>query len=101
MKRIGIFTAAWVTIAVAAAQTPINIGPALSASGGRFVFGQVSEARRDQYLLDTQTGRMWRPVCVVKDKDDATKCMLNAMEPMDFLDGKGNLAGTSPASLGK
>lgn len=31
----------------------------LSAQGGRFIFGQVSSFRRDQYLLDSQTGRMW------------------------------------------
>jgi len=34
----------------------------LSASGGRFVFGQASQHRADQFLLDTQTGRMWRLV---------------------------------------
>lgn len=35
-------------------------GGQLGVDGGRFVFGQVSEARRDQYLLDTQTGQLWQ-----------------------------------------
>ena len=34
----------------------------LSSVNGRFVFGQVSDFRRDQYLLDTQTGRLWQIV---------------------------------------
>jgi hypothetical protein len=29
----------------------------------RYVFGQISEYRRDQYLLDTKTGRLWQKVC--------------------------------------
>ena len=36
-----------------------NKGNTLSSQSGRYVFGQVSEMARDQYLLDTQTGRMW------------------------------------------
>jgi hypothetical protein len=34
----------------------------LSTDGGRFVFGQISEMRRDQYMLDTKTGKLWRTV---------------------------------------
>lgn len=30
--------------------------------GGRFVFGQINEYNADQYMLDTQTGRLWRLV---------------------------------------
>lgn len=33
---------------------------ALGVQGGRFIFGQISDFREDQYLLDTQTGRMWQ-----------------------------------------
>ena len=33
----------------------------------RYVFGQVSEYRRDQYMLDTQTGRLWK-IAVRKPK---------------------------------
>jgi hypothetical protein len=32
----------------------------LTASGGRFVFGQISSLARDQFMLDTQTGRLWQ-----------------------------------------
>lgn len=34
--------------------------PALSASGGRYVFGQISDSSRDQFMLDSLTGRLWR-----------------------------------------
>lgn len=34
----------------------------LSSDGGRYVFGQISEYRKDQYLLDTATGRVWQTV---------------------------------------
>ncbi len=40
-------------------------GGTLSSDNGRYVFGQISEFRRDQYLLDTETGRLW--VLVVKE----------------------------------
>jgi hypothetical protein len=32
----------------------------LSSSGGRFVFGQISDSTKDQFMLDTATGRLWR-----------------------------------------
>ena len=32
----------------------------LCAGGGRFVFGQVSDSGKDQFMLDTWTGRLWR-----------------------------------------
>jgi len=32
----------------------------LSASNGRFVFGQISSSSKDQFMLDTATGRLWR-----------------------------------------
>lgn len=35
---------------------------------GRFQLIQLSDFRRDQYLLDTETGHMWQPVC---SKDEA------------------------------
>lgn len=40
----------------------------LTAEGARFVFGQVSDFRADQFLLDTKTGRMWK---IVYDGDNA------------------------------
>lgn len=38
----------------------IEGGSVLSSSTGRFVFGQVSESSKDQFMLDTVTGRLWR-----------------------------------------
>ena len=32
----------------------------LSCPNGRFVFGQISDSSKDQYMLDTWTGRLWR-----------------------------------------
>ena len=32
----------------------------LSSSTGRFVFGQISNSSKDQFMLDTFTGRLWR-----------------------------------------
>ena len=32
----------------------------LSTPGGRFIFGQVSASGKDQFMLDTVTGRLWK-----------------------------------------
>lgn len=32
----------------------------LSSLQGRFVFGQISDSSKDQFMLDTFTGRLWR-----------------------------------------
>ena len=34
--------------------------PALSTGGGRYVFGQISDSSRDQFMLNSLTGRLWR-----------------------------------------
>lgn len=44
-----------------------NRGGVLAAPGGRFVFGQISELGRHQYMLDTQTGRLWKLACSLID----------------------------------
>jgi len=41
----------------AAEPTPFGV---LSAPNGRFVFGQISASTKDQFMLDTATGRLWR-----------------------------------------
>jgi hypothetical protein len=40
----------------------------LAAPGGRYVLGQLSSFRKDRFLLDTQTGRVW---VIVVDKTGA------------------------------
>jgi hypothetical protein len=32
----------------------------LASSNARFVFGQISDSGKDQFMLDTFTGRLWR-----------------------------------------
>jgi hypothetical protein len=32
----------------------------LACSNARFIFGQVSDSGKDQFMLDTFTGRLWR-----------------------------------------
>jgi hypothetical protein len=32
----------------------------LSSEKGRFVFGQISDSSKDQFMLDTFSGRLWR-----------------------------------------
>lgn len=51
-----------------------------STFGGRFQLIQLSDARRDQYLLDTQTGKMWNPSCFVGGPTD---CVYSAWTPVD------------------
>ena len=52
--------------ALACAADAVKVTPpqqkVLVSSSGRFVFGQISEYRRDQFMLDTQTGRLWQIV---------------------------------------
>ena len=60
--------------------------PILSAPGGRFVLGQISEFQADQYLLDTQTGRLWR---IIRDTDKT-----ETLQPVLFSAGDGTKAPT-------
>jgi len=89
-----------ILLAVAAgqgfAQSPPAIGVVLAAPGGRYVFGQISDWRRDQYLLDTQSGRLWKPLCLQVNKDDSKSCDILVMSPMPFIDNLGNSAGLAP-----
>jgi len=43
-----------------AAPQAVEKGKVLSSAGGRFVFGQISDSSKDQFMLDTDTGRLWR-----------------------------------------
>ena len=66
---------------LAAAQQPVKVKPPqqkiLSSYNGRYVFGQISDFRKDQFLLDTQTGRLWQ---VVVDEEGRTK-----LQPVPFI----------------
>jgi hypothetical protein len=58
------FTAANVcaqAFGLGASQGPQRPQPnVLCSPGCRFVFGQVSDSSKDQFMLDTFTGRLWR-----------------------------------------
>lgn len=65
----------------------------LSAQNGRYVFGQISEYRRDQYMLDTQTGRLWQIVTRTPknvDGADASGDGFTILSPVPYtaIDGK-------------
>ncbi len=61
----------------------------LSLENGRFVFGQISEYRRDQYVLDTKTGRLWQKV-VAKVGEAGKETEVNILQPIFYEapDGK-------------
>lgn len=56
----------------ALAVEPVGIVPSeqkvLTNGRGRYVFGQISGFARHQFMLDTQTGRLWQVVSAGKNK---------------------------------
>lgn len=54
MKKFFLAVTFCLSSAIAQASPKVLQSPA-----GRFVFGQISEMRADQYLVDTKTGRLW------------------------------------------
>lgn len=73
-------------IAQSPAPSPVN--PMLGSPGGRFVFGQISDARRDQFMVDTQTGRLWQVVCVdSKAEGTSFQCNKTALAPIFYAYG--------------
>jgi hypothetical protein len=67
MKRLTLFTFLLLGFCGESAysQTADQHAPkVLSSSLGRYVFGQVSDFRRDRFMLDTQTGRLWVVNCI-------------------------------------
>ncbi|WP_262694608.1 hypothetical protein [Kordiimonas aquimaris] len=55
--------------ALAQSEVETHDNQILKSQNGRFVFGQISRFRRDQYMLDTHTGRLWQ---IVEDKQKQT-----------------------------
>jgi hypothetical protein len=49
---------------------------------GRFQLIQLSDMRRDQFLLDSQTGKVWQRVCM-SEGPTANDCGTDAWTPMD------------------
>ena len=48
------------TLGTSAQRTEESKKEVLSSENGRFVFGQISDSSKDQFMLDTVTGRLWR-----------------------------------------
>lgn len=57
MKHVLLVLLSLVVITPAFAQEKTN--------GGRYQLIQLSNMRRDQYMLDTHTGKIWSKVCLV------------------------------------
>lgn len=69
----------------------------LASSNGRFVFGQISEYRRDQYMLDTQTGRLWAIVVRKAKNPDGSEVPgdgFSILDPVPYSDFDGKLGVT-------
>jgi len=64
---------------------PVEVIPpqnkTLVTNNGRFVFGQISGMKRDQYMLDTQTGRLWQ---IVQSIDESVTLQI---VPYKHIDG--------------
>lgn len=97
MKRI--LVAAMVLVAAGAwgQSSPREAGSVLASPGGRYVFGQISPARRDQYMLDTQTGRLWQIVQTTYKKEDGTDGTFEMLQTISY-DQKGIF--TTPQPIG-
>jgi hypothetical protein len=105
MKKILIIAASLiVTAPIAYAQSAPNIPQpkipqrkTLSSEGGRYVFGQVSEYRQDQYMLDTQTGRLWvMAMSPPKNQDGSNSAGggVLVLQPVQYIDSDGRFGAT-------
>lgn len=77
-------------------QPSENKTSVLSSPGGRYVFGQISQARRDQYMLDTQTGRLWQIVQSTYKREDGSEGTFESLQSIPY-DQKGIY--TTPPAL--
>jgi len=84
--------------ACASAADAVKVTPpqqkVLSSSNARYVFGQISEYRRDQYMLDTQTGRLWQIVTRKGKNPDGSEAPGDGfliLDPVPYSDINGKL----------
>jgi hypothetical protein len=80
------------------AQSPAIHPTTLNSASGRYVFGQINHLARDQYMLDTQTGRLWQMTCIKSDETDKSKCHLLALQAISYDTGAA-LTDLPPAPL--
>jgi hypothetical protein len=93
MKIKPTITAAFLFALMAFNASAQSLQPAvLSTTGGRYVFGQISSMRADQYMLDTQTGRLWQLIVSTNNSvslQPVTYCALDgcvSLIPRDALE---------------
>lgn len=60
--------------------------------------GQISSFRRDQFMIDTQSGRAWELVCMKVPETDANGCSLWGLRPLVYLDAVGTPVGVTPSA---
>lgn len=66
------------------AATVFAKGKVAESPGGRFQLVQLGEMRRDQFLLDAETGRIWRASCI--QRGSGTDCLEYAWVPEAIVD---------------
>lgn len=87
--RVASIAATLLACTQVAAQVDINRSSVLAAPGGRYVFGQISEFARHQFMLDTQTGRLWQIICVTDaetPKPGENRCKFMRLDPVYYDD---------------
>ena len=71
--------------------------PGTSLSGnGRYAIGQISSFRSDQYMIDSQTGRLWKINCASLSNN---VCQKEVLVPVVYMDQKTGLEIHSPDEL--
>lgn len=66
----------------------------LSSENGRYAFGQISETRKDQFMLDTKTGRLWNVVLQKLRNQDGSEVpggTITVLEPVMYTNNNGAL----------
>jgi hypothetical protein len=67
----------------------------ISSENGRFAFGQISDFARDQYMLDTKTGKLWSIATTTYKVDGADK-EIKILMPVFYTDTNLNNFSLSP-----
>ncbi|BEV07788.1 hypothetical protein [Methylophilus sp. DW102] len=100
MKKLSsvVFTLSLLISAYSYGADAVKVTPnqqkVISSENGRFVFGQISDFRSDQYMLDTKTGRLWMIVLKKSKNSDGTDAPgegFRVLDPIFYNDINGNL----------
>jgi hypothetical protein len=72
-------------------SSPAKSSKTLSSEKGRFVLGQISDFRSDQYLLDTETGRVWS-IGVTRTGEQGKDSEIKVFQPVLFITPEGKFS---------